>query len=82
MRRAAKRDATEEAIVAALRRCGCGVWYLSGPGLPDLLVRCGGRWLPLEVKSATGRLTKLQQALTWPVVHSPEEALKLFGVKA
>jgi CHASE2 domain-containing sensor protein len=41
MRRAARTDANQEAVVQALRDYGCSVAVLSGagvPGLPDLLV--------------------------------------------
>lgn len=52
MRRAAKVDDNQSAIIAALRQIGCSVQDLSkvGGGCPDLLVGRGGfNWL-LEVK--------------------------------
>ena len=43
MRRAAKRDANEVPLVAALRAIGCLVVAISGKGVPDLLV-----WTPFQ----------------------------------
>jgi hypothetical protein len=58
MRRAARRDANEAAIVDALRACGCSVEYLSGKGTPDLLVGFERRVVVLaEVKGYAGQLT-------------------------
>lgn len=52
MRRAAKIDANQVAIVAALRSAGCSVQHLHqvGEGCPDLLVGIGGRTLLVECK--------------------------------
>ena len=81
MRRGAggkRRDTTEAPIVAALRDLGCDVFYISGAGLPDVLVLAAGptrRWTPLEIKSPKGRRTKLQQDLKWAVVTTPEQAI-------
>lgn len=52
MRRAARVDANQAAVVAALRRAGCYVQDLSGVGggCPDLLVGYRGAWHLLEVK--------------------------------
>lgn len=58
MRRAAKRDAAEAAIVAALKSIGCEVWPLSGKALPDLLLKRGGVWQVCEVKSTQPRKQK------------------------
>lgn len=54
MRRAAKVDANQPAIVAALRKIGAEVTPLHtvGNGCPDLLVSHRGRWYLLEVKDA------------------------------
>ena len=50
MRRAARVDANQSAIIEALRSAGAGVEVL---GLPlDLLVSAGGRWGILEVKAS------------------------------
>ena len=52
MRRAAKVDANQPEIVAALRKSGCSVEHLHsvGGGVPDLLVGVAGLNLLLEVK--------------------------------
>lgn len=86
MRRAAKRDLTEKAIVDALIAHGCTVTRLSQPGVPDLLVGYQSdhrrRWALLEVKNGKGKLTEDQKAFIeyhgeCPVfvVRTPEEAL-------
>lgn len=66
-RHAARTDANQAAIVAALRSVGCSVWII---GLPvDLLVGVAGHTVPVEIKTLTGkkapkaaRYTPLQQA--------------------
>jgi hypothetical protein len=82
MRRAAKRDTIEDAIIDALHAAGRKVQVLSqGGGVPDLLVRQpDGTWLVIEVKSPGGRLTPQQQK--WcayygavPIVQTPEDAI-------
>ena len=73
-----RRDTNEPAIIDALRKSGCQVWQVSGTGLPDLLcLTPRGAYVPLEVKTATGRLTKVQaqQNAPWAVVRSVEDAL-------
>lgn len=92
MRRAAKVDATQAAIVQALRQAGAGVWII---GLPvDLLVGWRGRTLLMEVKSVVGkrkpkpaRYTDLQLGFMagWPggavsTVTDVEGALRALGV--
>lgn len=56
VRRAARTDGNQTAVVAALRGAGCLVWVLSavGKGLPDLLVMApwGELWL-VEVKDGS-----------------------------
>ncbi len=53
MRRAAKVDATQAAIVGAFRACGASVWPI---GLPvDLLIGWQGRTFLVECKSLTGK---------------------------
>lgn len=90
MRRAAKIDANQPAIVAALRKIGCTVAITSavGSGFPDLVVaRNRQNWL-IEVKD--GRLPPSARELTpdqltfhtrWAgqidVVNSVEEAILL-----
>ena len=98
MRRAARRDATEDAIVAALLAAGATVHHLSAAGVPDLLVGFRGRNLLIEVKQPAGprggssrdgqRLGELQLAWhrAWrghvAVVHSATEALAAVGLLA
>jgi hypothetical protein len=76
-----RRDANEGAIVAALEAVGAEVFYLSGCGVPDLLVAFKGCWMPLEVKTATGGLKRSQKEWTArrtaiPIVRSVDEALR------
>ena len=55
IRYAARRDAAEPAIVAALRAAGASVEIISnGDGLPDLMVGYRGVTYHLEVKNPTG----------------------------
>lgn len=71
-----RRDAAEKPIAEALRGLGCTITYLNGHGCPDLLVKApSGRWIPLEVKSPGGRLQPSQQAIQWPVVRTPADAI-------
>lgn len=55
MRRAARTDANQEAIVAALRAMGCSVLSLAavGKGCPDLLVGFRGVNTLIEVKDGS-----------------------------
>lgn len=90
MRRAARTDRTQRAIVDALRKAGCSVQHLHavGGGCPDLLVGVAGRTLLLEVKDGEKPPSERQMtadqkvwASGWRggalwVVHSPDEALK------
>jgi len=76
-----RRDAIEPAVIQALKACGVQVWQISGAGLPDLLCKRQGRWMPLEVKSGEkARLTAIQAAEdAFPVVRSVEQALIVIG---
>ena len=95
MRRAARRDAIETAVVDALRKAGCSVAYWGIAGAPDLVVgRAGQNWL-MEVKQPLGprggssndgqHLNTLQ--FEWhqrwrghvTVVRSAAEALEVIG---
>ena len=75
----ARRDANEQGIVDALRAAGCKV---ERSDFIDLIVqRPDGKWIGLEVKTPTGRLTKKQErylAEGWlfRVVRSVDEALE------
>ena len=86
MRRAARVDATQEAIVSALRAAGAYVWII---GLPvDLLVGYKGHTFLVEVKSTSKkRLTGLQadffenwSGSTLARIDCPEAALRMIGV--
>ena len=86
MRRAARVDATQEAIVSALRAAGAYVWVI---GLPvDLLVGYKGHTFCVEVTSGPSkRLTKLQadffenwSGSTLARIDCPEAALRMIGV--
>jgi Holliday junction resolvase len=97
VRRAAKVDATQAAIVKALRAAGCKVLSLAacGKGVPDILaLECRSEhpmhWQLhlLEVKNPAGRGTSLTPDQVkfhaeWPVtvVTTPEEALTAVGLK-
>ena len=84
MRRAAKVDANQKAIVAALRKIGASVLHLHtvGKGCPDLLVGYRGRNVLLEVKMPDEEPNALQVEFIkgWRgevhVVHSPLEAVR------
>ncbi len=84
MRRAAKVDVTQVAIVGALRRIGCHVLHLHqvGQGCPDLLVHGAGRTFLMEVKSPGEKVNAAQADFIakWPgevaVVRTPEEAVR------
>ena len=84
MRRAAKVDANQVAIVAALRKIGASVLHLHavGGGCPDLLVAYRGRNVLLEVKMPGEELNALQVKFIkeWRgevhVVRSPLEAVR------
>ena len=88
MRRAAKVDSTQAAIVAALRKAGASVQLLHsvGEGCPDLLVGFRMRNILIECKAPTGSFTEDQ--VDWhrdwrgqvSVAHSAMEALEAIGV--
>jgi len=92
-RRAARTDANQAEIVAALRKAGCSVQDLSavGQGVPDLLVCRAGLMALLEVKD--GSKPPSARKLTWDqvmwhqawqgpvhVVTSADEALRAMGL--
>jgi len=86
MRHAARVDANQQAIVAALRDAGAYVWII---GLPvDLLVGYQQHTYLMEIKTtAKKRLTGLQADffLRWAGgtlcrVDSPQAALEMIGV--
>ena len=86
MRHAARVDANQQAIVAALRASGAYVWII---GLPvDLLVGYKNHTFLVEIKTTSKkRLTKLQEDffLKWNGgtlcrVDSPQAALQMLRV--
>ena len=89
MRRAARRDANEAAIIKAMRAEGAYVKVINDEGLFDLLVSYRGETLLIEVKDgakppSARRLTDAEQKFhdEWPgadlyIVNSAEEALAL-----
>ena len=94
MRRAARVDANQAAVVSALRAAGARVLSLAkvGDGVPDLLVGYRGRLMLLEVKDGAKRPSKQRKTALqaqffeeWagmPVslVDGPEAALRALGV--
>lgn len=60
MRRAAKRDDNERAIIALWEALGCYVETISGKGSPDTLVHFDGNIFRCEVKGAKNGLTEAQ----------------------
>ena len=90
MRRAAKVDSNQVAIVAALRKIGARVLHLhrEGGGCPDLLAGYRGRNVLLEVKIPGEEPNALQVEFIkgWRgevhVVRSPLEAVRaLTGIR-
>lgn len=87
MRRAARTDANQQAVIDALKRCGVSVEVIGKP--VDLLVCCRGVTSLVEVKNPDrtsnqpkSRWTKEQTEFIarWPgaihVVHEPDEAVR------
>jgi hypothetical protein len=85
VRTAARADANQDAIVAALRLEGYIVWNIRWP--VDLLVGTGTAWLPMEVKDgakppSARKLTEDQEAFFFAgggptaVVTDVESALR------
>jgi hypothetical protein len=85
MRRDARKDANQTAIVQALRRMGVDVKILNAPGLPVLLVGFRHRTFLFEVKTPEGALTWQQKLFfdTWRgqarVVQTLEEIREVLG---
>ncbi len=76
------RDQSEQAIVAALRAAGWKVWYMSGPGVPDLLCLRKGRLVAIECKSKGGRMTDLQEDFFEDAAHEKvTEVFIVYSVK-
>jgi hypothetical protein len=91
MRRAARRDDNEQAIIKAMREAGAYVKVINDEGLFDLLVSYRGKTLLIEVKDgakppSARRLTEAEQKFhdEWPgadlyIVNSVEEAIALLA---
>jgi hypothetical protein len=94
MKRAARIDANQKEIVAALRRAGCSVQSLAtvGKGCPDLIVGRNGKNFLIEVKD--GAKVPSARKLTddekrwheqWngqvSIVEDVDQALQLVGQK-
>jgi hypothetical protein len=86
MRRAARVDANQTAVVSALRAAGAYIWII---GLPvDLLVGYKGHTFLVEIKDGPKkRLTGLQadffenwSGSTLVRIDGPEAALRMIGV--
>lgn len=85
LRRAARVDGPQPAIVEALRKIGARVahTHMVGNGFPDLVACFRGRNVLLEVKAPGEKPNKEQVEFiaAWGgelhVVHSPEEAVAL-----
>ena len=93
MRRRARTDANQQAVIDVLRQAGASVQSLAaiGDGCPDLLVGYNGRTFLMEVKDGTKppsevRLTvnQVEWHSRWyggslSIVYGPEGALKVIG---
>lgn len=79
-----KRDASEAAIVEALRKCGWSVQQISAKDAPDLLLGLAGVTYLAEVKTGNGKLREGQARWhqAWEghpvfILRTVEEALRL-----
>lgn len=93
MRRRARTDTNQQAVIDALRQAGATVQSLAeiGNGCPDLLVGYNGRTFLMEVKDGTKppsetKLTvnQVEWHSRWlggslSIVYGPEGALKVIG---
>ncbi len=87
--RAAKVDANQAEIVAALRAVGVSVQSLAtiGKGCPDLLAARGADTWVIEVKGPKGKLTpdQIEFLKNWRgvvhIVRTVDEALSIVGVR-
>jgi hypothetical protein len=85
VKRAAKKDANQGELVAAVRKLGASVTILSAPGLPDLLVGFRHHNFLFEVKTPDGETTPAQDLFfaTWRgqarVVQTLDEIREVLG---
>lgn len=63
--RPAHRDASEPAIIKALRAVGASVWPISGKDVPDLIVGYRGQTFLLEVKTRGKEYTDKRNGKTY-----------------
>lgn len=84
MRRAARIDRNQPAIVEAFRAAGCDVVHAHtlGQGAPDLFVAFSGIWLAVEVKGQRGKLTEAQETLYEGLKTRPRIVRNVDEVKA
>lgn len=92
MRRAARVDANQDAIVSALRAAGASVQSLApiGKGCPDLLVAFRCAMFLLEIKNPHGKNKVSDDQVKWHAawranvctVRTPDEALAAIGAIA
>lgn len=82
-----QRDANEKAIVKTLKQLGVSIQRINGSGVPDILAGYKGETFLLEIKTKKGKLTPAQVKFheSWRgknpvVVHTIDEALKVFGI--
>ena len=76
----------ERDIVAAILRLktvpGCFCWKEHGgmygtAGIPDIIACIGGRFVAFEVKTPTGKLTKLQEITIQKIRNAKGQAFKV-----
>ncbi len=88
MRRAAKVDQNQDAIVSALRAAGASVQSMAqlGKGVPDLLIGHEGETWVMEVKNGpSAKLTEdqVEWLKNWKgavhIVREPDDALRIIG---
>lgn len=78
-----KRDASEQSIVAALRKAGAAVCLIDKPC--DAILHFRGRTHLAEFKTGRGKLTKEQERFfkLWPgpvyVIRTPEAAIEFLN---
>lgn len=82
---------TEKNIANAIMRYlktvpDCFCWKEHGgmygtAGLPDIICCIGGRFVALEVKTASGKLTKLQETMIRKIRAAKGEAYKVTSVE-
>ena len=78
---------TERDIVAAILRLlkktpGCFAWkehdgMYGTAGIPDIIACIGGRFVAFEVKTPTGKLTKLQEITIQKIRNAKGQAFKV-----